>query len=70
MTLQIIDLPLISAESLSAGNVPVWLIILISAIAFIAAGIISGFVSYKIKLRSLKADQEKSDNENPSLNDR
>lgn len=61
MTSQITDFSLKIAENASANNVSVWLVVVISAIIFIASTAVFGFMSYKIKLKKLKNKTDSHD---------
>ena len=67
MILLTTDFPFKIAETAVTKDVPVGVVILVSAVFFIAASIIGGVCSYKIKLKKLKeklTDKEASAGEN------
>lgn len=54
MTLPITDFSLYLAENGTFSDVPAGIVILISAVIFIAATALGGIISYKVKLKNLQ----------------
>lgn len=65
MILPITDFSLYLAENNVSGNIPTWIVVLVSAVLFVAATVIGGLFGYRIKLKKLreKALDDKSDSE-------
>lgn len=62
MTLPITDFSVYLAENSASSDVPAGIVILVSIVIFIAATVLCGILSYKMKLKKLrnKSSEEKS----------
>ncbi len=61
MTFPITDFSLKIAENTADINIPVWLVVVICVVIFLASTVIFGFMSYKIKLKKLKNKTDSND---------